>query len=191
MALSRIWVSMICVALAFGAASGRGAQLGAAAAQGVQQAVDFCLTVGGMICLWSGVMELMRRCGIAGGLSRLLRPVLRRLFPHAARDVQALDALSMNVSANLLGLGNAATPLGVRAVQRMKLRSGGDAASDEMCMLIVMNTASMQLLPTTVASVRAGLGAAKPFEILVPVWLASVCSVGAGIFAAKVLRRFL
>lgn len=70
MALSRIWVSMICVALAFGAASGRGAQLGAAAAQGVQQAVDFCLTVGGMICLWSGVMELMRRCGIAGGLSR-------------------------------------------------------------------------------------------------------------------------
>lgn len=115
MALSRIWVSMICVALAFGAASGRGAQLGAAAAQGVQQAVDFCLTVGGMICLWSGVMELMRRCGIAGGLSRLLRPVLRRLFPHAARDVQALDALSMNVSANLLGLGNAATPAGVRA----------------------------------------------------------------------------
>ena len=108
MALSRIWVSMICVALAFGAASGRGAQLGAAAAQGVQQAVDFCLTVGGMICLWSGVMELMRRCGIAGGLSRLLRPVLRRLFPHAARDAQALDALSMNVSANLLGLGNAA-----------------------------------------------------------------------------------
>lgn len=86
MALSRIWVSMICVALAFGAASGRGAQLGAAAAQGVQQAVDFCLTVGGMICLWSGVMELMRRCGIAGGLSRLLRPVLRRLFPHAVRE---------------------------------------------------------------------------------------------------------
>ena len=120
MALSRIWVSMICVALAFGAASGRGAQLGAAAAQGVQQAVDFCLTVGGMICLWSGVMELMRRCGIAGGLSRLLRPVLRRLFPHAARDVQALDALSMNVSANLLGLGNAATPAGVRAARQWR-----------------------------------------------------------------------
>ena len=73
----------------------------------------------------------------------------------------------------------------------MKARSGGDAASDEMCMLIVMNTASMQLLPTTVASVRAGLGAAKPFDILVPVWLASVCSVGAGILAAKALRRFL
>ena len=154
MALSRIWVSMICVALAFGAASGRGAQLGAAAAQGVQQAVDFCLTVGGMICLWSGVMELMRRCGIAGGLSRLLRPVLRRLFPHAARDVQALDALSMNVSANLLGLGNAATPAGVRAAQAMARELRGDTASDELCLLVVLNTASIQLLPVTIAAVR-------------------------------------
>ena len=120
-----------------------------------------------------------------------LRPLLRRLFPRAMDDEICAGALCGNLSANLLGLGNAATPLGVQAVQRMKLHSGGDAASDEMCMLIVMNTASMQLLPTTVASVRAGLGAAKPFEILVPVWLASVCSVGAGIFAAKVLRRFL
>ena len=191
MALTWIWVGMVCISLIFGAAAGQSAAVGAAAAQGVQQAVTFCLTVGGMICLWSGVMEVMRRSGIAAGLSRLLQPVLRRLFPRASRDAQTLDALSMNVSANLLGLGNAATPLGVQAVQQMKVRSGGDAASDEMCMLIVMNTASMQLLPTTVASVRAGLGAAKPFEILVPVWLASVCSVGAGIFAAKVLRRFL
>lgn len=191
MALTWIWVGMVCISLIFGAATGQSAAVGAAAAQGVQQAITFCLTVGGMICLWSGVMEVMRRSGIAAGLSKLLQPVLRRLFPHASRDAQTLDALSMNVSANLLGLGNAATPLGVRAVQQMKVRSGGDAASDEMCMLIVMNTASMQLLPTTVASVRAGLGAAKPFEILVPVWLASVCSVGAGIFAAKVLRRFL
>ena len=160
MALSRIWVSMICVALVFGAASGRGAQLGAAAAQGVQQAVDFCLTVGGMICLWSGVMELMRRCGIAGGLSRLLRPVLRRLFPHAARDVQALDALSMNVSANLLGLGNAATPAGVRAAQAMARELRGDTASDELCLLVVLNTASIQLLPVT-AGLLAGKGLAR------------------------------
>lgn len=183
MALSRIWVSMICVALAFGAASGRGAQLGAAAAQGVQQAVDFCLTVGGMICLWSGVMELMRRCGIAGGLSRLLRPVLRRLFPHAARDVQALDALSMNVSANLLGLGNAATPAGVRAAQAMARELRGDTASDELCLLVVLNTASIQLLPVTIAAVREAAGAAVPFDILPAVWVSSLCSVTAGLLA--------
>ena len=189
MALSRIWVSMICVALAFGAASGRGAQLGAAAAQGVQQAVDFCLTVGGMICLWSGVMELMRRCGIAGGLSRLLRPVLRRLFPHAARDVQALDALSMNVSANLLGLGNAATPAGVRAAQAMARELRGDAASDELCLLVVLNTASIQLLPVTIAAVREAAGAAVPFDILPAVWVSSLCSVTAGLLTGKVLAR--
>ena len=117
--------------------------------------------------------------------------LLRGAEEGARLALTLAGALCGNLSANLLGLGNAATPLGVQAVQQMKVRSGGDAASDEMCMLIVMNTASMQLLPTTVASVRAGLGAAKPFEILVPVWLASVCSVGAGIFAAKVLRRFL
>lgn len=184
MALSRIWVSMICVALAFGAASGRGAQLGAAAAQGVQQAVDFCLTVGGMICLWSGVMELMRRCGIAGGLSRLLRPVLRRLFPRAARD-----ALSMNVSANLLGLGNAATPAGVRAAQAMARDLRGDTASDELCLLVVLNTASIQLLPVTIAAVREAAGAAVPFDILPAVWVSSLCSVTAGLLAGKGLAR--
>ena len=178
MALSRIWVSMICVALAFGAASGRGAQLGAAAAQGVQQAVDFCLTVGGMICLWSGVMELMRRCGIAGGLSRLLRPVLRRLFPHAARDAQALDALSMNVSANLLGLGNAATPAGVRAAQAMARELRGDTASDELCLLVV-----------TIAAVREAAGAAVPFDILPAVWVSSLCSVTAGLLTGKGLAH--
>ena len=112
MALTWVWVGMVCIALIFGAATGQSAAVGAAAAQGVQQAVTFCLTVGGMICLWSGVMEVMRRSGIAAGLSRLLQPVLRRLFPRASRDAQTLDALSMNVSANLLGLGNAATPAG-------------------------------------------------------------------------------
>ena len=189
MALSRIWVSMICVALAFGAASGRGAQLGAAAAQGVQQAVDFCLTVGGMICLWSGVMELMRRCGIAGGLSRLLRPVLRRLFPVCAKDSEGFWNLCGNLSANLLGLGNAATPLGIRTAQRMQALSGGGGASDELCLLVVMNTASLQLIPSTIAAVRAQLGAAHAFDILPAVWLASACSVGAGILAAKGLKR--
>ena len=142
-----------------------------------------------MICLWSGVMELMRRCGIAGGLSRLLRPVLRRLFPHAARDAQALDALSMNVSANLLGLGNAATPAGVRAAQAMARELRGDAASNELCLLVVLNTASIQLLPTTVAGVRAACGCRTPFDILPAVWLSSAISVTAGLLTARLLSR--
>ena len=170
MALTWVWVGMVCVALIYGAATGQSAAVGAAAAQGVQQAVTFCLTVGGMICLWSGVMEVMRRSGIAAGLSRLLQPVLRRLFPRASRDAQTLDALSMNVSANLLGLGNAATPAGV-------------------CLLVVLNTASIQLLPVTIAAVREAAGAAVPFDILPAVWVTSLCSVTVGLLTGKCLSR--
>ena len=172
MALTWIWVGMVCIALIFGAATGQSAAVGAAAAQGVQQAVTFCLTVGGIICLWSGVMEVMRRSGIAAGLSRLLQPVLRRLFPRASRDAQTLDALSMNVSANLLGLGNAATPAG-----------------DELCLLVVLNTASIQLLPVTIAAVREAAGAAVPFDILPAVWVTSLCSVTVGLLTGKGLAR--
>ena len=124
-----------------------------------------------------------RRGGGAG------RPVLRRLFPHAARDVQALDALSMNVSANLLGLGNAATPAGVRAAQAMARELRGDTASDELCLLVVLNTASIQLLPVTIAAVREAAGAAVPFDILPAVWVSSLCSVTAGLLAGKGLAR--
>ena len=131
----------------------------------------------------------MRRCGSAGGRARLLRPVLRRLFPHAARDVQALDALSMNVSANLLGLGNAAPPAGMRAAQAMARVLRGDTASDELCLLVVLNTASIQLLPVTIAAVREAAGAAVPFDILPAVWVSSLCSVTAGLLAGKVLAR--
>ena len=189
MALTWVWVGMVCISLVFGAATGRSAAVGAAAAQGVQQAVTFCLTVGGMICLWSGVMEVMRRSGISAGLSRLLRPVLRRLFPRAARDAQTLDALSMNVSANLLGLGNAATPAGVRAAQAMAREIRGDAASDELCLLVVLNTASIQLLPVTIAAVREAAGAAVPFDILPAVWVTSLCSVTVGLLTGKGLAR--
>ena len=188
MALTWVWVGMVCVALIYGAATGQSAAVGAAAAQGVQQAVTFCLTVGGMICLWSGVMEVMRRSGIAAGLSRLLQPVLRRLFPRASRDAQTLDALSMNVSANLLGLGNAATPAGVRAAQAMARELRGKA-SDELCLLVVLNTASIQLLPVTIAAVREAAGAAVPFDILPAVWVTSLCSVTVGLLTGKCLAR--
>ena len=188
MALTWVWVGMVCVALIYGAATAQSAAVGAAAAQGVQQAVTFCLTVGGMICLWSGVMEVMRRSGIAAGLSRLLQPVLRRLFPRASRDAQTLDALSMNVSANLLGLGNAATPLGIRAARRMAAGCDG-VASDELCRLVVLNTASIQLLPVTIAAVREAAGAAVPFDILPAVWVTSLCSVTVGLLTGKCLAR--
>ena len=125
---------------------------------------------------------------MAAGLSRLLRPVLRRLLPQAGRDEETLAALSANVSANLLGLGNAATPAGIQAAKRMAVGCGG-TASDELCRLVVLNTASVQLLPSTVAALRGGLGSAAPLDILPAVWLSSALSVTAGLACARVLGR--
>ena len=162
--------------------------MAAAAMEGAAAAVELCLSMAGVLCLWMGVMEVMRRSGLSEGLSRLLRPLLKQLYPDFARDREVMDSISANVSANLLGLGNAATPLGIQAARRMSRRTPG-VASDSLCMLVVCNTASIQLIPTTVASVRAAAGCAAPFDILPAVWLASALSVTVGILAAKMMGR--
>ena len=116
--------------------------------------------------------------------------MLQRLFPRSAADPEVSAAVSQNLSANLLGLGNAATPMGIRAVTRMRTLSGSDRATDEMCRLIVMNTASVQLLPATVAALRASLGSPKPYAIVPAVWLCSALSVSAGLLAARLMERW-
>ena len=161
---------------------------GAAVLTGAQEAVAFCLQLAGGVSLWSGVMELMERSGMVSGVSRLLQPLLRRLFPGASGDGEILSALTENISANLLGLGNAATPAGIRAARGMARQSGG-APSDELCRLVLLNTASLQLLPVTIASVRAAAGAAAAFDILPAVWFSSLCALAAGLLAAAALRR--
>ena len=188
MTMAWIWTGMAVLSILCGLATGRGELVAAAAVEGAQSAVELCVSIAGMLCLWTGVMEVMRRSGLAEGLSRLLRPVLSLLFPQVSGDRGVMDSISANVSANLLGLGNAATPLGIEAVRRMERKSPG-TASDAMCMLVVCNTASIQLIPTTVASVRAAAGSSSPFDILPAVWLASALSVGVGIAACKLFAR--
>ena len=184
--MSWLWAGMVALSVLCGTVNGRMAEVSAAALEGAGAAVELCLGMLGSVCLWMGVMELMERCGLAGGLARLLQPVLRRLLPKASTDTETLGAVSANVSANLLGLGNAATPLGIRAARRMA-RSGG-VADDELCRLVVLNTASIQLLPTTVAGIRAACGSAAPLDILPAVWLSSTLSVTAGLLAARALQ---
>lgn len=188
MTMAWMWTGMVALAILCGLATGQADQVASAAVEGAQAAVELSVSMAGMLCLWTGVMEVMRRSGLADKLSRLLRPVLRLLFPQAARDRAVMDSISTNVSANLLGLGNAATPLGIEACRRMARGSPG-RASDPMCMLVVCNTASIQLIPTTVATVRAAAGSSAPFDILPAVWLASLLSVGVGIAACKLLSR--
>ena len=188
MEMAWVWTGMVTLSLVFGLLSGNLDAVANAALEGARSAVELSLAMAGVLCLWSGVMEIMNACGLSAGLARLFRPVLRRLLPEASRDPETLAAVSANVSANLLGLGNAATPLGIRAARRMA-RGRGGVASDELCRLVVLNTASIQLIPATIASVRAAAGCRTPFDILPAVWLASVLSVSAGLLAAWALSR--
>lgn len=188
MEMAWVWTGMVTLSLVFGLLSGNLDAVANAALEGARSAIELSLSMAGILCLWSGVMEIMNACGLSAGLARLFRPLLRRLLPNACRDEETLAAVSANVSANLLGLGNAATPLGIRAARRMARGCGG-VASDELCLLVVLNTASIQLLPATIASVRAAAGCAAPFDILPAVWLASVLSVTAGLLTAWLLSH--
>lgn len=188
MAMAWVWTGMVAASVIYGAMNGTIGAVGDAAMEGAGAAVELCLSMAGVMCLWSGIMAVMKASGMMDGLSRLFRPVLRRLLPEACRDADTMAALSGNVSANLLGLGNAATPLGIQAARRMARGCGGEA-SNELCTLVVLNTASIQLLPTTVAGVRSALGARSAFDILPAVWMASVLSVSAGLLAAKLFSR--
>lgn len=189
MAMTWVWTGMVVLSLVFGLATGNLDAVADAALEGASSAVELSLSMAGVLCLWSGVMEVMNTCGLSSGLARAFRPVLRRLLPEASRDSETLAAVSANVSANLLGLGNAATPLGIRAARRMARGCNG-VASDELCLLVVLNTASIQLLPATIASVRSAAGSSSPFDILPAVWLSSALSVSVGLLLAKLFSRW-
>lgn len=186
MVMSWIFTGMVVCSILCSALSGGGRNLAAAALQGAQAGVTLTVSMAGAICLWSGVGRLMSAAGITDMLSRLLMPLLRRVFPSVKKDPLLAQDLSANICANFLGLGNAATPMGIRAARRLN-RDG--RATDELCRLIVLNTASIQLIPTNVAAVRSALGCGTPFDILPAVWIASLFSAGLGVTAAWLLGK--
>ena len=187
MVMSRIWCGICLVSLFSAVLTGQGSALAAAIAEGAGAGIQLGISLAGSLALWSGVGRVMEAGGITATLSRFLMPLLGRIFPSGRQDPELASAICGNVCANFLGLGNAATPLGIRAVGRMVRRPG--EATDEMCRLIVLNTASIQLIPATVAAVRGSLGAVRPFDILPAVWIASVCSAGLGLTAAWIFGK--
>lgn len=170
-------------ALALSASGGSGDALFA----GASEAVSLCIELAGGICFWSAVMELMEQSGLSTLLGKGLRPVLGKIFPRSCADEGLLSALTENVSANILGLGNAATPAGIRAARGMAAM--GKSGADELCMLVVLNTASIQLLPSTIAALRAAQGAQAAFDIIPAVWISSAVSLAVGLGAASLFRR--
>lgn len=187
MLLSWIWLGMMGASLLYGCLTGRAGALLPAALDGASSAVSLSLRLMAGYLFFCGLMEIMKELRLPEKLARLLRPILRRVMP-TLRGEEARQAVTLNLTANLLGLGNAATPAGIQAARRMAVGCSG-TASDELCRLVVLNTASVQLLPSTVAALRGGLGSAAPLDILPAVWLSSALSVTAGLACARVLGR--
>ena len=188
MIMGFIWTGMVLLSIVSALGSGQGGALATAAMGGAQEGITLSVAIGGSLCLWSGVGKLMEKSGITRALSFLLRPLLYSVFPDSRRDPVLAGALSANITANFLGLGNAATPMGIQAAKRLN-RDHSNIASHQRCRLIVLNTASIQFLPTNVAAVRSALGCAAPFDILGPVWITSLLSAGLGVTAAVALGR--
>lgn len=187
MIMSWVWTGILLLSVISSLILGNGAALAAAVPKGAQAGLELTISLAGSICLWSGVGKLMEKAGLTQLLSRLFSPFLGRVFPSFRTDPVLAGHLSGNVCANFLGLGNAATPMGIQAAKRL---SGGKAvATDELCRLIVLNTASIQLIPANVAAIRSQLGAVSPFDILPGVWITSVASAGMGLLAAWCFGR--
>lgn len=189
MFLSWFWIGSVLSAIFYTFIRGTAGETAAALTEGAVKAVELCISMAGPLALWAGLGKLMKKVGLTARLATLLSPLLGRLFPKSRTDPELAGYLSANVTANLLGLGNAATPMGIRAAGRLRDPADPIRATDELCRLVVMNTASIQLLPTTVAAVRQSAGCASPFDILPCVWVSSVLSVTAGLLAAALLGR--
>lgn len=186
MVMSWIWTGLVLVSIVFSLFTGQGQVLAASILQGAQAGVTLAISLAGAICLWTGIGKLMTQTGMTDYLVRFLRPALYRLFPSTKSDPLLAGDLSANICANLLGLGNAATPMGISAACRMKRE---DTATDELCRLIVLNSASIQLIPANVAAIRSSLGCRSPFDILPAVWITSFCSAALGLTAAWLLGK--
>lgn len=189
MIMSWIFSGIVLISILFAAITGQGSQLAAAIPQGAQAGVTLAISIGGSICLWTGIGKLMECTGATYALSNILRPLLHWLFPGTKTDPHLANDLSANICANILGLGNAATPMGIQAARRMVDPQHPGIATDQMCRLIVLNTASIQLIPASVAAIRSSLGCATPFDILPAVWITSFTSAAMGLLTAFLLGK--
>ncbi len=188
--LSKIWMLFLVTSVLFGVITHRMESVTAAVTAGAEETVTLMLHLIGVMSLWSGMMELVSKSGLSNKIASLLRPALQKLFKEASNDNDAMEKVSANITANLLGLSNAATPIGLQAAERLHSLQKRTNHTDAVKMLILLNTTSIQIIPTTVAAIRAGYGAANPYDIMPAIWGASFASVAGVVFLAVLLRRY-
>jgi spore maturation protein A len=188
--MSFVWTFLLLAAVVAAALTGSVAELTGSIAESAGRAVSVAAGLVGVMTLWLGLMRVAEAAGLVGALARLVRPLLRRLFPEVPADHPALGSMVLNVSANLLGLGNAATPFGVKAMQQLEtLNPEPGTATDAQALFCAINTASLQLVPATVIALRAGAGSRAPAEIIGATLLASACGVVVAVAASRLLAR--
>ena len=188
--LNLVWPIFIIISFSYAIFSGNLQNLNVSIFDSVESAVNLSITMLGTMCLWSGIINVATNTNIIKVMSKLLRPIIRFLFPEIKENQKAQNEISMNMIANILGLGNAATPLGLRAMETLqKENKNKQELSNSMIMLIVINTASIQIIPTTIIAIRSSLGAENPTSIIVPVWIATICAAIVGVTVTKLLIK--
>ena len=189
--LNLVWPIFIIISFSYAIFSGNLQNLNSSIFDSVESAVNLSITMLGTMCLWSGIMNVATNTNIMKMMNKMLKPIIRFLFPEIKENKKAQNEISMNMVANILGLGNAATPLGLKAMETLqKENKNKEELSNSMIMLIVINTASIQLIPTTIIAIRSSLGAQNPTSIIVPVWIATICAAIVGIFVTKLLIKY-
>ena len=188
--LNIIWPIFIIISYMYAIFSGNIEKINNSVFDSAKSAIDLTITFFGTVCLWNGIMQIAKETTLMEKITKILQPIMKFLFPKIKKDSTANQEMSMNIVANILGLGNAATPLGLKAMKTLqKENNKKDTLSDTMMMFIILNTASLQIIPTTVIAIRSSLGAKEPTEVIVPVWIATICAAIAGVIAAKILIK--
>ena len=186
--LNKIWPMFMIISIIYAIMNGNTDKINASIFSSTQETVTLCITLLGTICLWNGIMKIAEKTKIIKKLTRILNPLINFLFPELKTQEKIRNEIAMNMVANILGLGNAATPLGIKAMKSMQeINPDKKVLSNSMVTLIVLNTASIQLIPTTVIAIRMSLGSENPTNIIFPVWIATLCAAVAGLTATKIL----
>lgn len=186
--LKYIWSFLLIIGFLFGILNGRVQETTKAIMDGATSGITISISLAGILCLWSGIMEIANKSGITLSISRITAPVIRLLYPEIPKNHPASAAIVMNMTANLLGLGNAATPLGIKAMEEMqKINKIKTICSNSMIMFLVINTSMLQLVPATIIAVRSASGAKNPSDVTVPIWIASICASAVGVILVKSL----
>ena len=190
--LNLVWPIFIIISFSYAIFSGNLQNLNSSIFDSVEDAVNLSITMLGTMCLWSGIINVAANTNIMKMMNKMLKPIIRFLFPEIRENKKAQNEISMNMVANILGLGNAATPLGLKAMESLQEENKNkEELSNSMIMLIVINTASIQIIPTTIIAIRSSLGAENPTSIIVPVWIATICAAVVGVTVTKLLIRHL